>query len=66
MRPWQVEVRVPDKPGIQSVFDIGVDIYSAIPDSAAGHSYIIRGAAFGNQVAEMNKRNYAVTVISKD
>jgi hypothetical protein len=58
VRPREVEITVPSREDVQSVYDLGVDIFGAA--EVAKGMIRIGGAAFDGQIDELRHRGYQV------
>ena len=63
LRPREVEITVGTQPDIQKLYNLGVDIFSAIKDSTGKSGFIIRGSAFDSQIDSIKKMNFSVKII---
>jgi hypothetical protein len=61
VRPREIEVKVKAQPDVQRIYDLGVDIFTAVKDSSGG--FTIYGSAFDFQIDSINKMNYEVKII---
>lgn len=61
IRPREIKVTVKDQPDVQRIYDMGVDIFTAVPDGNGG--FIIHGSAFDFQIDSIKRMNYEVTVL---
>jgi hypothetical protein len=63
IRPREIEVGVNSQPDIQKLYNLGVDIFTAVKDSTGKEGFIIHGSAFDRQIDSIKKMNFRVTIL---
>lgn len=61
LRPREIRVTVKSQPDVQRIYDMGVDIFTAVPDDKGG--FTVHGSAFDFQIDSIKRMNYDVTIL---